>query len=134
MGKNTAKKSEDEERLIPPCFLPPSPDDSNVNQQNIWTVDPSKAPPDPEEYDHDVFPSETHDTYFINGVRYIFPKRQHINVHTKEWIGKYNALLTKCKEFESKYLFEKKKFGLLFQTWTNFSKNIFSTDFISCFE
>ena len=28
----------------------------------------------------------------------------------------------------------KKNFGLLFQTWTNFSKNIFSTDFISCFE
>ena len=25
-------------------------------------------------------------------------------------------------------------FGLLFQTWTNFSKKIFSTDFISCFE
>ena len=34
----------------------------------------------------------------------------------------------------SQYLFEKKLFGLLYPTWTNFSEKIFSNDFLSCFE
>ena len=34
----------------------------------------------------------------------------------------------------SKYVFEKKLFGLLYPTWTNFSEKIFSNDFLSCFE
>ena len=34
----------------------------------------------------------------------------------------------------SHYLFGKKLFGLLYQTWTNFSEQIFSNDFLSCFE
>ena len=88
MGKKKAKNSEDEERLLPPCLIPPSPDDTSVNQQNIWTVDPGEAPPSPhpspDEHDHDFFPPEKRDTYFINGVHHIFPKRKHINVHTKE--------------------------------------------------
>ena len=34
----------------------------------------------------------------------------------------------------SQYWFEKKLFGLLYPTWTNFSEKIFSNNFLSCFE
>ena len=113
MGIKKAKEPVEHERALSPCLLPPSPDDNSVNQRTIWTVDPGEAPPSPppspDNRDHDFFPPDTHDSYIINGVRHIFPKRKHINVHTKEWTAKYNALLTKCKEYEKKYLLEKRK-------------------------
>ena len=34
----------------------------------------------------------------------------------------------------SQYVFEKKLFGPLYPTWTNFSEKIFLNDFLSCFE
>ena len=41
--------------------------------------------------------------------------------------------LVKLVTIWSQYVFEKKKNGLLYPTWTNFSDKIFSNDFLSCF-
>ena len=56
-----------------------------------------------------LFNEEEHEQYLFDGVRHISPKKDYVKVNTREWATKYNDLLQRCRDSETKNKLLKKQ-------------------------
>ena len=96
-------KVEDIDPPLSPCLLP------QVAEDSVWSFNPAEEVLEAEVVNYPLFNEEEHEQYLFDGVRHISPKKYYVKINTREWATKYNDLLQRCRDSETKNKLLKKQ-------------------------